>query len=367
MNTPQEFAALHAGLQRLAAAADTDGRLVQRAALATLVQTRGPTFRRPGARMLVCGDGAVVRGLSGGCPEADIIARACEVITLGAPRLLRYDREHGLDALIELGCGGELEVLIEPLAITADLAFGDAVAEVLDARRGGWLCSAVHHDDAPCAGRRLLVDDGRVTLDTLGDNALRDSLLARIAEVSPSAPPQLVTLSAGESRYAVLVESLMPPHALFIAGINTGSLTLARTLADLGWAVTLAGYPTPPSLPAGVRHIDGGPELLTRGDVRLDARSAAVVMTHNLERDIAFLQALAEHPLCYLGAIGSRTRAAKLCAGSGLAPPRLRAPAGVDVGAETPEEIALAIATELLATVNVRDGRPLSGSLGPLH
>lgn len=367
MNTPQEFAALHTGLQRLAAAAGADGRLAPPAALATLVQTRGPTFRRPGARMLVCGDGTVVRGLSGGCPEADIIARAREVIAAGAPRLLRYDREHGLDALIELGCGGELEVLVEPLADTAALAFGDAVAEVLDARRGGWLCTAVHRDDAPCTGRRLLVDDGRVTLDTLGDNALCDAVLAHIARVSPTAPPQLVALSTGESRYAVLVESLMPPHALFIAGVNTGSLTLARTLADLGWAVTLAGHPAPPSLPAGVRHIDGGAERLARGDVRLDARSAAVVMTHNLERDIAFLQALSHYPLCYLGAIGSRTRAAKLYAGSGLTPPRLRAPAGVDVGAETPEEIALAIAAELLATVNARDGQPLSNSLGPLH
>ena len=116
MNTPQEFGVLLEGFKRLQSSGFAGG-----AALATLTRTHGSTFRRAGARMLVCGDGTVVRGLSGGCPEADIISRAHDVIGAGTARIVRYDRDNGLDALIELGCGGELEVLIEPLARSSDL------------------------------------------------------------------------------------------------------------------------------------------------------------------------------------------------------------------------------------------------------
>src|ERR1700756_5637909 len=161
MNTPQEFETLLQGFRKLEGQGFAGG-----AALATLTRTNGSTFRRAGARMLVCGDGSVVRGLSGGCPEADIIARSHEVIAAGTARIVRYDRENGLDALIELGCGGELEVLIEPLGGSADLAFVSAVERCISARAPGFLATAYTNEGGVIGPRpRRLVWSGQTLLD----------------------------------------------------------------------------------------------------------------------------------------------------------------------------------------------------------
>jgi xanthine dehydrogenase accessory factor len=90
-------------------------------------------------------------------------------------------------------------------------------------------------------------------------------------------------------------------------------------------------------------------------------------MTHNLERDIEYLCELLPTPLAYIGAIGSRQRAGKLLEGCKAAPPRVHAPAGLDLGSETPEEIALAIAAEILSVTTGRGGTSLSASAGPIH
>src|ERR1700743_3527909 len=99
MNSAHELSTLVAALRDLHRAG------APKAALATLTRTRGSTFRRPGTRMLVHGDGRVVCELSGGCPQRDIVARAQEVMADRQPRLLRYNAESGLDLLIEMGCG----------------------------------------------------------------------------------------------------------------------------------------------------------------------------------------------------------------------------------------------------------------------
>lgn len=363
MNTPQEFAPLLAGLRRLEAAGFAGG-----GALATLTRTRGSTFRRAGARMLVCGDGHIVRGLSGGCPERDIVARAHRVIATGQAEIVRYNRDYGLDAMVEMGCGGELEVLIEPLSGREDLLFVDAVANCLDARREGFLATAFTQGGLCLSQPRRLVWSGAVTSDDLGDAALSEAVIVR-GQLAGHAPA-IETIETTAGRYEVLIERLRPPHALLLVGVTAGALALARFAQTLGWDVTLVDHdmdaPPPAELPPTVRLLRAGPDKLLQY-LRADRHSSAVVMTHNLERDAAYLRVLGTLPLAYLGAIGSRSRAAKLSAASGLAPPRLRAPAGLDLGSETPEEIALAIAAEILAVIAGRSGGVLSAHDGPIH
>lgn len=367
MNTPQEFGDLLAGLRRLADSGFGHGG----GALATLTETRGSTFRRAGARMLVCGDGTVVRGLSGGCPEADIIGRAREVIAEGTARIVRYDRESGLDALIELGCGGELEVLIEPLRGPRDLAFIDAVAACLDARRSGVLATVFRRDGAVLAPtpRRMVIDEGRIVVNGFGAGLI-SGVLADLASERVGTGPSRETVDHGGSRWDVLLEPLIAPFRLHVFGINSGALALARIAAGLGWEVILVddqpGRPLPAEVPARVRHVAVAPNEVA-GRLDFDARSFAVVMTHHLGRDIDYLRALAGAPLAYVGAIGSRKRVQRLFDGSGLDASRLHAPAGLDLGTETPEEIALAIAAEIVATVHARRGTSLRDSSGPIH
>lgn len=368
MNTPQEFAPLLAGLRRVQARGFADG-----AALATLLRTQGSTFRRAGARMLVCGDGTVVRGLSGGCPEADIVTRAHGVIARGHAEIVRYDREHGLDALIELGCGGELEVLIEPLRTPADLRFADAVEACFAARRRGLLATVYARDGRCLPQPRRLVWDETIVIDdlaALGEPMLAEQLTERVLLPREQSRPDVERYAVPGGEYEVLFEQLLPPWALNLVGLNAGSLALARIGLQLGWDVALLDHrldaAPPPDMPAGLRYLRGGPEQV-RALLPLDTRSFALVMTHNLLRDIDYLNALADAPLAYLGAIGSRSRADKLRAATGLDHPRLHAPAGLDLGSETPEEIALAIAAEMLAVTARRSGLALSATRGPLH
>ncbi|WP_293393305.1 XdhC family protein [Nevskia sp.] len=371
MNTPQEFGSLLAGLHRLADSGFAQGG----GALATLTQTSGSTFRRAGARMLVCGDGTVVRGLSGGCPEADIIGRAREVIAEGIARIVRYDRESGLDALLELGCGGELEVLIEPLTKARDLDFIDAAADCLAARRSGVLATVYRRDGAVMnpKPRRMVIDEGRIVVNEFGAGLI-SGVLADLALDRLPITPSVERFTHGGNAYEVLLEALIPPYALFIVGINAGAVALARIAAVLGWQVTLVDDRDDRGervwsgglLPDKVRRVTATPQQITE-QLDFDARSFAVVMTHNLGRDIDYLRALGDVPLAYLGSLGSRQRAARLYAGSGLSAEQLRAPAGLDLGSETPEEIALAISAEILAVTSGRAAESLSQTTGPIH
>lgn len=362
--SPQEFETLFAGLQQLQQEGFSGG-----AALATLLRTRGPVFRRAGARMLVYGDGRVVRGLSAGCPEADIVERTREVIAAGHARRLRYDREYGYDALLELGCGGEMEVLLEPLRGPGDLRFAEAIARCLQKRQQGVLMT-VFAAEGRCLPRpRRLLCCGQPEFDELGDPRLLDALLSQIVSetATPATHVQEVITRSGSLQ--VLVERLQPVLALVLIGVNATALALARLARGLGWQVRLVDHreDTPaPELPSDVALLRAGPQSLVPR-LAPDARTAVVVMTHNFERDLDYMRALQAQPLAYFGALGSRQRAARMHAAIGATATPLQAPAGLDIGSETPEEIALAIAAEIQATVSGRTGGRLSAGDGPIH
>jgi xanthine/CO dehydrogenase XdhC/CoxF family maturation factor len=359
MNTPQEFAPLLAGLRSLPA---TGG-----GALAALTRTSGSTFRRAGARMLVHADGRLLRGLSAGCPEQDIVARALEVIAAGQARVLRYDREQGGDLLLEMGCGGELEVLVEPLRDAADWAFAECIDTELQARRSGVLATLYRRDGISLPRPQRWLWTGQVLLDQIGE----PSITTALQDLAPTLParhkPSVHTLQGAD----ILLERLLPPCAAHLFGVNASSLALARVLLQLGWIVNLIDarasvLPAGAELPPGCRLHRLAPSDL-RSALHFDHRSFAVVMTHNLERDIDTLCALRGAPLAYLGAVGARRRAARLFEATGLTAADLRTPAGLDIGSETPEEIALAIAAEMLSAANGTGGAPPSATSAPIH
>ena len=364
MNTPQEFAALLAALRVL----PIDG---AGAALATLTRTSGSTFRRAGARMLVHADGSLVRGLSAGCPEQDIAQRAREALQAREARVLRYDRDHNGDVLMEMGCGGELEVLVEPFAARADWIFAEIADDILHSRRSGVLATLYAMDgQAIVRPRHWLWSDGTVRLDEIADDEATAALLDTAVALPPRHKPSVIGVNTARGTADVLVERLLPPNAAWIFGVNASALALARLLSQLGWQACVIDHREIAS--ESTELLDGAQRLhcppnAVRQALALDARSFAVVMTHNLERDIEYLQALRDAPVAYLGAVGARRRAARLFEATGLDASRLRTPAGLDIGSETPEEIALAIAAEMLAVANATDGGSLSTIDAPIH
>lgn len=339
------------------------------AALATITATRGTTFRRAGARMLVHADGRVVCELSGGCPQRDIVQRALRVIDEGRPELARYNTDSGLDVLIEMGCGGELDVLIEPLVDARAAAFFDVLADCLESRRDVVVATVFALDGGVVAPRRALRCNGESRFDELGDAGLRDAVVhAAASDHAPRATT--LRLPATNGTAEVLVERIGPPHALVAIGSNATARALLSAGHALGWRTTLVDS-NPERLqeailPPGAHALHATPQTL-HDVLAFDPCSSVVVMTHNLAQDLAWLAALHGAPVAYLGAIGSRDRTSHML--QDLSPPiaGLHAPAGLDIGSETPAEIALAITAEIIAVLNGRNGRPLRDGNDALH
>lgn len=326
------------------------------AALATITRTRGSTFRHAGARMLVHADGEVVCALSGGCPQRDIVERARRAINDGCVRIARYGRDESLDVLIEMGCGGELEVLIEPLRRREHAGFLHAVAHALAQRRGGWIATVFDESGADAPQRvRHIVYAHEVLWDDSGDA----EFAARAAAVAETVR-QGSAVCVAHDAMSVLIEKFAPPPLLVLIGVNAVSLALANVAATLGWKSVLVAETDEEGatlvLPNGCERRVATPAQSCA--LPCDAHCALVAMTFNLERDIAWLRALCEAPFGYLGAIGSRERSARLRAACPQV--RLFAPAGLDLGADDPGEIALSIAAEIVARRHARDGASLS-------
>lgn len=337
-----------------------------RAALATITRTHGSSFRRAGTHMLVREDGRVVCELSAGCPQRDLIERAMEVIRDGRPRLMKYDPSSVFDVTMEMGCGGKLEVLIELLAEPRATEFAGILDGCVGQRREAWLATWFADADAVVPPKRLVSDGSRVCYQEIGDVLLSSSILRAIGEHPNRAETLRLPSSHGEAD--VLLEPAPPPHALTVIGSSATARALFEVARTLGWQMTLVDS-SPQRLrasgmPPDLRRVCAGPDDV-RGKLHLDPFSSVVVMTHRLEQDIAYLAALCDAPAAYLGALASRERAGRIR--EALTGRKVHVPAGLDIGSETPAEIALAVAAEITAVLNSRSGGRLRDTTGDIH
>lgn len=363
MNVAQEFDPLYRAARALPFVSAT-----AEAALATITQTRGSTFRRAGASMLVLRDGHLVCELSGGCPQRDIVWRAQQVMDGGKAQVVSYGRDANYDVMLETGCGGELDVLIEPLLRSEDLQFLDAMADLRARRQPGALATVYAVDGQPLSPRPWRVVQGHgAAWSDIHDDALRSHLEAVLPSFQVGTAATSVRVESGGRCYDVLVEGLRPSHALVVIGDGIGARMLAELSVQLGWHTTLVDpAQANDDAEGGIRRVAASARSLA-SRVTLDAMTSAVVMTHRLERDIDYLSALLDSPVSYIGVIGSRQRAVQITAAWARVDERLHVPAGLDVGSETPQEIALAVAAEVLALRNGKQGGLLSQSRTPIH
>jgi len=363
MNSAQELQALAGAIRDLQRRAFVGG-----GALATIIETRGSTFRRAGASMLILGDGSIVCELAGGCPQRDIVLRAQEVMADGHARLVHYNRDTNYDILIELGCGGELSVLIEPLLGECHIEHLDALEGCLARRDVGAMAMVFAHDDGNLLPnpRRLLANGNGVLFDGIGDDALGAQLLHRIENLERRVEP----FTSGDGRVHGLVEQMHPCPSLVLIGANAGARAMAEMALALGWQVTLVDTDAERlkslALPLPIETMAVGPAAL-RAALSPDSFTAVMAMTHRYELDVDYLSALGNSELAYVGAIGSRERAQRMHRALNGHFDRLHVPAGLDIGSETPQEIALAVIAEIVATFNMREGQRLIDTRGPIH
>jgi xanthine/CO dehydrogenase XdhC/CoxF family maturation factor len=273
-------------------------------ALATLVETQGSTYRKPGARMLVDPDGGTLGVLSGGCLEEEIARQGRKVMGDHSPTLLSFDTRR------LYGCDGRLKILVEPLLAAGKN--GNLITNIGRSLRNREVCRVRTCFEGETLGSDLLPAD------------------AFIAE-----------------RPGVFIDTLQLPVRLLLFGSGPEIGPIIQLAESLGWLVQRFDHPS---------------ELAQ--DFRTDTQTAAVVMNHNFGRDLLSLHRLLPLQLRYVGLLGPKRRHAEILtqlseyAGFDFdsALDNLFAPAGLDIGSEAPEEIALSIVAEVAAALCGRVG-----------
>lgn len=325
-------------------------------ALATVIATEGSTYRKPGARMLFARDGQFAGLLSGGCLETDLQLQAKQVIEQRRARIVEYDSRTSDDAIwgLGLGCEGAMRILVQPLSSATQY---DPLPRLVDPPRER-ICYALivaSTDSAWPLGRCWFADEAA------------DSPVAReLAVHCRGDSARIVKLAAG-SAIEAFVGSIEPATRLLLLGGGPDALAVVRQAALLGWRVTVvdhrAAYADAARLGTAERALHAQPDELPRA-VRIDDFDAAVVMSHHLPSDLAYLRALADAAIGYVGLLGPAARRERLRQELGSAARqlegRLFGPVGLDIGAVTPEAIALAIVAEIHAHLRGRDGRSFS-------
>jgi xanthine/CO dehydrogenase XdhC/CoxF family maturation factor len=312
-------------------------------ALATVVATRGSTYRRAGARLLIPDEGEPIGNISGGCLEGDVARIGREVIATGEPRPVEFDMTADDDAVwgYGLGCNGAIELFVEPTA--------GALESVAALRTGEGACLVIPLTGAD-AGSHLLEADGAAAAALRGGTP-------RVEEVDGA---------------RVYFEPLLPPLRLLVCGAGHDAIPLVRQATELGWRVVVVDVRQPllnaERFGPGVDFANPDPDAAAEA-LAPDQRTAAILMSHNYLRDIAYLRSFLEGPLAYLGVLGPRGRTEQMLAeiGAPEAIAGLHAPAGLDIGAEGPEEVAHAIIAEILSVIHLRAGGPLRDRQGSIH
>lgn len=323
----------------LSAAASLDAR-GEPYALATVVAVDGSSYRRPGARMLVPRDGAPVGLISGGCLEEEAARHARASIDSGKPMLLTIDHSAEGDEVwgLGLGCRGIIHLLAEPPMLARD-----TVAALRSVRDGA----------------------DSVYLLTGLDGSRRRLAEAQAAELAGGAVPERPQLLED-----AVLDPILPPKHLVVCGAGPDAAALVAAGQRFGWRVTVADPRR--SLLADPRFGDA-----ERCDVEpseaperigVTSWTAVVIMGHDYLRDAAYLAAFRGRGASYLGVLGPRERTDRLSAEmEAPAHEPLHAPAGLDIGADGPEEVAAAVVAEILATFHGHRGGPLRDREGPIH
>jgi xanthine dehydrogenase accessory factor len=315
-----------------------------KAALATVVRVEGSSYRRAGARMLVLDDGTYLGGISGGCLEGDALRRAQKGIALQRPSVITYDTTQDDDYQIGvgLGCQGIIDVLFTPLKADDARCPLRTLAGLTAIRRPAVLITVIGGSDQQRLGATWLYgsDSGG---GTQSDDGLRTEIEQALAE------RQSRTVIVGESRY--FIEIILPAVHIAAYGASYDIHTLRRQVVELGWDFTLVNKRNPQQ-PV------------------IDDYTAVLLMSHDYNTDKANLELVLPSAAGYIGILGPHKRADKLFSELAVGEDqraRIYAPAGLDIGAATPEEIALSILAEVRSHFARRKGCSLRYREGSIY
>ena len=355
----------------------------KRTALATVVQVEGSSYRRPGARMLVTEDGLLTGAISGGCLEGDALRKALLAINEQCNKLVTYDTTDEDDARfgVQLGCNGIVHILFEPIH-PEDPTNPIKVLKMLQLQRQHVaLCTLFSHDQRSMQPGTQFLYGG---LEVKGSKTAWFQEFAPaelINEVEHALVDQQTKTSAvviQDLDLTAFIEVIPPTIALYVFGAGNDAIPLVAMAEILGWEVHLADgrrtHLTAERFPKAASLIlEKGEDALN--NLRFDDRTAAVLMTHNYNYDIEVLSQITKTKCPYIGVLGPKKKMLRMlddlaAAGKPISEADFKnvySPVGLDLGAETAEEIALSITAEIKAVLSGKLAASLREKDEPIH
>jgi xanthine/CO dehydrogenase XdhC/CoxF family maturation factor len=351
----------------------------QRAALATVVKVKGSSYRSPGARMLITDDGRWVGSISGGCLEGDALRKARFVMQENKPMTVTYDtREESNQNLgIGLGCNGVIDVLIEPIDGQQQQTIIDIFTRIIAINEPVALATVFSGPHS--IGKKILLETTPPTEQhRLALNFPVPQIVADLQDRFTTGKSEAKVYRKDDDHFEVFLELVQPCISLFIFGGGFDARPVSQLAKSLGWEVTVTDecvahiaplfFPTADKL--SLCHRD----FIDR-DFKITPYTACVLMSHNYEYDRDVLRKIIKSDTPYIGILGPRKRYDKMMVEfekeelvfSLQHREKIHSPIGLDIGAETPDEIALSIIAEIQGKFANRSGGFLKYRNGPIH
>lgn len=330
-------------------------------ALATVVHVEGSSYRRPGARMLVEANGKMTGAISGGCLEGDALRKAQLAMSQQQNKLVTYNSMDEDDASfgVQLGCNGIVHILFEPIDANKPDHPVALLEKCIASRRDAVLITLFSLESyTGVQPGTCFYSDGEATFGNIENekffSEIRDAA-ARVHAARSTAVQPIGGVTA-------LIAWIEPPVSLVVVGAGNDAMPLAAMASLLGWQVTVLdgrqSHATMQRFPTAHRVIVGKPADVLK-QVPVNDRTFFVLMTHNYNYDLEMLGLLVHKPCDYIGTLGPKKRLNRMLAElteKGLSiterqQSKIYGPAGLDIGAEAAEEIALSILAEIRSVI----------------
>ena len=354
----------------------------KRLALATLVHLNGSSYRRPGARMIVDEEGQLTGAISGGCLEGDALRKAVFCIHTQVPKLVVYDTSDEEDATIgiQLGCSGIIQVLFEPIDETDPLNPIELLKKAIQKRQNTVLVTlyAPKIKKGDIVGTSILLEESGEFHNNSSFQFVPETLLQDIRETLTVKKSSFKSYQHNDNTFNAFLSFISPPISLVIIGAGNDAIPLQSIAETLGWEVTIVDgrhtYAKIERFSSACQIIVSKPEKVLQ-QIPIDEKTVFVLMTHNYNYDYAILKALLGKNIPYIGALGPKKKLdnmiTDLKAENIFLNERqkniLYGPVGLEIGAETPAEIALSITAEIMSVMNNKKGGSLRNLVTEIH
>lgn len=369
-------------LREIIKAYDTAVKAGKRSALATVVHLNGSSYRRPGARMLVTEEGEMTGAISGGCLEGDALRKAMMVLSQKQSKLVTYDSSDEDDAVIgmQLGCEGIIQILFEPLDPNDHNNPVQLLRSAVALRQKSLLATLFLLEDKrnEQPGTCLLLEENGNISGTIPYPEIQEDVMENVHDAMQQQTSLFKKYVVQNVSVTVFLEFLQPAISLVVIGAGNDAIPMMQIADTLGWDVRVVDgrstHAKPQRFVSACQVLVSKPEKVLE-QIPIDDQTVFVMMTHNYNYDLAMLKALLLRKVTYIGMLGPKKKLDRMLDelrddGIELTEEQLNriyGPVGLEIGAETAEEIALSIIAEIKAVLSGKSGGSLRQKQDVIH